>query len=105
MQPTTELEQTTRGHCAHAVERSPTEMQELVTFVRLELYNRALPCGPGALRRRLRDHYELTGVPSERTIARILARNELTHGRTGWYDDEGPRRSPVAAAVEQPGRR
>ena len=93
MQPATQMKQTVPGDLGYTIERSPEEMEEIVVFVRLELYNWALPCGPAALRRRLKDHYELTAVPSERTIARILARNGLTHGRTGWYDDEGPRRS------------
>jgi len=95
MQPATEMEQAARGRCERAAERSPAEIEEIVTFVRLQLYNRGLPCGPAALRRRMTEHYEITGVPSERTIARILARNGLTHGRTGWYEGEEPRRSPT----------
>ena len=89
------MEQAARCRCERAADRSPAEIEEIVTFVRLQLYNRGLPCGPAALRRRLKDHYELTTVPSERTIARILARNGLTHRRTGWYDGEEPRRATV----------
>lgn len=100
MQPATEMEQAAWGRCERAADRSPAEVEEIVTFVRLELYNRGLPCGSAALRRRLIEHYEFTGAPSKRTIARILARNGLTHGHTGWYDNEGPRRFAARAAGE-----
>ena len=84
-----------------AVERPPQEMEQIVVFVRLQLYNRGLPCGPAALRRSLISQYQLTGVPSERTIARILARNGLTHGRTGWYDDDQSCRCAVARSSKE----
>ena len=61
------------------------EIEDCVTFVRLELYNRDLPCGPKAIRERLETFYHVKPLPSERTISRILARNGLTHGRTGFY--------------------
>jgi putative transposase len=82
-------EQPAREENAYVGRREPEEVRELVCFVRLELYNRAQPCGPKALRRRLAEHYNLTPLPSERTIARILARNGLTHGRSGRYPGEG----------------
>ena len=63
--------------------RSREEIEEIVEIFRLELYNRELPCGPKAIRRAL-DREMIRPLPSERTIARILARNGLTHGRTGW---------------------
>ena len=69
---------------AYAGVRSSDEVEDLVVAVRVERYNRGLQCGPKALRRRLAEHYSLTPLPSERTIARILSRNGLTHGRTGW---------------------
>ncbi len=62
------------------------EIEELVVLVRLELYNRSLHCGPKAIRKRLDEFYHVSPLPSERTIARILARNGLTHRRTGWYE-------------------
>ena len=65
----------------------PEEIEEIVVTVRLEQYNRELSCGPKAIRRRL-EHEMIRPLPSERTIARILARNGLTHGRTGWYEGE-----------------
>jgi len=68
--------------------RSPEQVEQIVVMVRLQLYNRSLPCGPKALRKRLDEHECLNPLPSERTIARMLARNGLTHGRTGWYEGE-----------------
>ena len=67
-------------------ERTKQEIEEAVTFVRLELYNRDLPCGPKPLRKRLQKFYHIEPLPSERTIARILSRHGLTHRRTGIYE-------------------
>jgi len=67
-------------------QRTKQEIEECVTFVRLELYNNDLSCGPKAIRERLEQNYHIKPLPSERTIARILARNGLTHGRTGIYE-------------------
>ena len=61
------------------------EIEEAVTFVRLELYNRDLPCGPNPIRKRLEEFYHIEPLPSERTIARLLSRHGLTHRRTGIY--------------------
>ncbi len=61
------------------------KIEECVTFIRLELYNRDMPCGPKAVQERLRSFYHVKPLPSERTIARILSRHGLTHGRTGLY--------------------
>ena len=84
---------------------SPEEVEQLVVMVRLELYNRGRPCGPAALRRRLQEHYHLTPLPSERTIARMLARNGLTHGRTGWYPGDDPQDVPASAQRWRPADR
>ena len=62
------------------------EIEEAVTFVRLELYNRDLPCGPNPIRKRLQEFYCIEPLPSERTIARLLSRHGLTHRRTGIYE-------------------
>ncbi|MBU0768406.1 MAG: hypothetical protein KJ687_04870 [Proteobacteria bacterium] len=62
------------------------EIEEAVTFVRLELYNRDLLCGPKPIRKRLQKLYRIEPLPSERTIARLLSRNGLTNGRTGIYE-------------------
>jgi hypothetical protein len=64
------------------------EIERLVIFVRLELYNHGIPCGPEAVRKRMAGSYSVKQLPSPRTIARIIARNGLTHGRTGWYDGD-----------------
>jgi hypothetical protein len=50
-------------------------------MVRLDLYNRMQPCGVKALRRRLDRHYHVKPLPSERTIRRILVRNNLIERR------------------------
>ena len=62
------------------------EIEEAVTFVRLELYNRDLPCGPHPIRKRLQEFYRIAPLPSERTIARLLSHHGLTHRRTGIYE-------------------
>jgi len=66
------------------IERTKEEIEECVIFVRLELYNRDLLCGPQAIRKKLEQYYVIP-LPSQRTIARILERNGLTHRRTGIY--------------------
>jgi hypothetical protein len=66
--------------------RTKQEIEQCVIFVRLELYNRDLPCGPKAVKQRLEAFYHVKPLPSETTIARILSRNGLTHGRTGLYE-------------------
>ena len=77
--------------------RSPTNryskegIEQIVVSTRLGLYNHGLPCGPNALRVTLAEQLPRVPLPSERTIARILARNGLTHARTGWYPGESHR--------------
>lgn len=67
--------------------RSTAEIEEIVTLFRLALYNHGRPCGPKAIRREMKDS-DVVPLPSERTIARMLARHGLTHRRTGWYPGE-----------------
>lgn len=67
--------------------RPKQEIEEIAKIVRLELYNRALPCGSAKIRERL-DALCVEPLPSERTIARILAKHHLTHRRTGYYEKE-----------------
>jgi len=64
--------------------RTAAKMEEIVIMIRLDLYNRDLPCGAKAIRRQLEDDLE-TPLPSLSTINRILRRNGLTHRRTGHY--------------------
>ncbi len=80
--------------------RTTREIEEIVTVVRLSLYNRDLFCGAQAIRWEL----EELGVqprPSLRTIARILARRELTHRRTGRYEPKG--KTYPALTIAHPG--
>lgn len=80
--------------------RTTREIEEIVTVVRLSLYNRDLFCGAQAIRWEL----EELGVrprPSLRTIARILARRELTHRRTGRYEPKG--KKYPALTIAHPG--
>jgi hypothetical protein len=67
--------------------RTKAELRECVVFARLELYNQGSPCGPDAVRTRLAE-LEVQPIPSRSTIARILAEECLTHGRTGHYPGE-----------------
>ena len=67
----------------------PAEIEQLIVWERLYLYNRGLPCGAIAIRQRL----NLLGIqplPSVSSIHRILSRNGLTHRRTGFYTDSDP---------------
>ncbi len=59
--------------------RSREDVEEIVVMARLEMWNRDLPCGAPALRKRLDEHYHLRPLPSARTIGRILKRNELVN--------------------------
>ena len=95
-----DLEQMEREENAYAGFRPPEEVEQIVVMVRLELYHKGLPCGPKALRKRLDEHEVLKPLPSERAIARILSRNGLTHGRTGWY--EGEKTEDMPALARQP---
>ncbi len=83
-----DVEQMEREENAYIGLRPPKEVEQIVVMVRLELYNKGLPCGPNVLRRKLDKHEVLRPLPSERTIARILARNGLTCGRSGWYEGD-----------------
>ena len=64
----------------HSLPRPPDEVEQIVVMARRELWNRSLPCGAPALRRRLEAFYHLKPLPSVRTIGRILARNDLVYG-------------------------
>jgi hypothetical protein len=60
------------------------EIEQIVIMERLHLYNRGIPCGAKAIRKRL-EQKEIHPLPSLSTIKRILSRNGLTHRRTGHY--------------------
>ncbi len=66
------------------------EIEKIVVSVRLELYNKGAPCGPVPIRKNMEEYCFVTPLPSTSIITRMLAHNGLTHGRTGWYNGEGP---------------
>jgi hypothetical protein len=70
--------------------RTRGQIEQIVIFQRLYLYNQGAPCGAKAIRKILYEQC-VRPLPSIRTINRILSRNCLTHGRTGYYaqDDGG----------------
>ena len=61
------------------------EIKEIVKMIRLELYNSGLLCGVKAIKNKMEDD-DIKPVPSESSIGRILSRNGLTYGRTGFCD-------------------
>jgi putative transposase len=69
---------------------SKQDIEQIVVMERLHLYNRALPCGAKAIRK-LMEQEGVRPLPSVSTIKRILSRNCLTYGRTGYYpgDENG----------------
>lgn len=67
---------------------TPSEIIEIVKMVRLNLYNQDLFCGAQAILWEMED-LGAKPLPSLRTINRILAKNELTHRRTGKYESKG----------------
>lgn len=69
-------------------QRTSAEIEEIIKMVRMNLYNNDLFCGAQAIRWELEDMGVLP-LPSERTINRILSRNDLTHKRTGRYEPKG----------------
>lgn len=66
-------------------EYTKNEIEEIVKMVRLELYNRGVGCGSKAIKKRLKEFYQIEPVPSESTIGRVLSRHGLTYSRTGFY--------------------
>jgi len=64
------------------------EIVEIVKMVRLNLYNQDLFCGAQAILWEMED-LGTKPLPSLRTVNRILAKNELTHRRTGKYEAKG----------------
>lgn len=72
------------------------EVIEAVRLVRLELYNAGLLCGAQNIQWRLED-LTVRPIPSVRSISRILAREGLTHRRTGRYVPQGTPYPALAA--------
>lgn len=63
------------------------EIEEIVIMERLHLYNWGFLCGAKAIQQRLQQK-GIGPLPSISTINRILARNYLTHRRTGYYPED-----------------
>jgi len=81
----------------HLARCTPAEIVEAVSLVRLSLYNQGLLCGAQNVRWEL-EELSVTPLPSLRTINRILAREGLTHRRTGRYTPKG---TPYPALVAE----
>ena len=78
-----------QSRCPHSIHhRTPSEIEEIIKMIRLNLYNQGLFCGAQAIRWELED-LGAKPLPSIRTINRILSRNGLTHRRTGKYEAKG----------------
>jgi hypothetical protein len=77
------------------------EIEEIVVMIRLDLYNRCLPCGPEAIRKKMEEEGAVISLPSKSTIGRILSRECLTHGRTGWYAEDYPEMPSRALKTER----
>jgi len=72
----------------HNPHKMPMEVVQTVKMIRLQLYNQDLFCGAQAILWELQD-LGIKPLPSLRTINRILAREGLTHKRTGVYVSKG----------------
>jgi transposase InsO family protein len=68
--------------------RTAAEIKEIIKMIRLKLYNHDLFYGAQAIHWEMED-LGVKPLPSIRTINRILAKNELTHRRTGKYEAKG----------------
>ena len=66
------------------------KIEQIVVMERLHLYNRGIPCGAKTIKNLL-EQEDVRPLPSVSTIKRILSRNCLTYGRTGYYpgDENG----------------
>ena len=67
--------------------RTRDEIEQIVIMDRLHLYNKGVPCGARAIQNLLFERCVLP-LPSVSTIKRILSRNCLTYGRTGYYPED-----------------
>jgi putative transposase len=72
----------------HNPHKTSNEVIQAVKMIRLQLYNRDLFYGAQAILWELQD-LGIKPLPSLRTINRILAREGLTHRRTGVYVSKG----------------
>ena len=63
---------------------SSDEIEEIVVIMRLDRYNRNLPCGAKVIHQEMKT-FALKPLPSLSRISNILRRQGLTHRRTGHY--------------------
>jgi transposase len=68
----------------------PGEVVEAVKLARLDLDNQGLFCGAQAISWEL-EGWQVSPLPSLRTISRIVSREGLTQRRTGRYEPKGKR--------------
>lgn len=79
-------------------DRTPEEIEQIVAFTRLCLYNRGVFCGAQAILWEL-ESQSVHPLPSLRTINRILSRYDLTQRRTGAYEPKG-KKYPALEALQ-----
>jgi len=60
---------------------------EIVTHFRLSLYNKGVACGTKTILEKMTEEY-IKPLPSISTINKILREQCLTHGRTGYYEED-----------------
>ena len=63
------------------------ELESVIVFERLWLYNRLRPCGAKALLKYLQ-YLGVSQLPSVSTVNRILSKHGLTNKRTGYYSED-----------------
>jgi putative transposase len=68
----------------------PGTVVEAVKLARLSLYNQGLFCGAQAISWEL-EAWQVSPLPSLRSISRIVSREGLTHRRAGRYEPKGKR--------------
>ncbi len=81
--------------------RTKREIEEIVVMVRLELYNRGLPCGAEKIRKKMEEVYHVLPLPSKSMISQILSQKCLTDDRTGWYAEDHGEIIPHATQNER----
>lgn len=76
--------------------RTPKEVEKIVCLTRQHLYNQGTFCGAQAILWQMEED-QVSPLPSESTIKRILRKNSLTNKRTGRYEPKG-RKYPKLSA-------
>ena len=75
----------------NSIERfSKQDVEDIIAMVRLELYNRGVPCGLAAIRKKIEQDHHVLPLPKKSMISRVLSERCLTHQRTGWYAEDSP---------------